>query len=370
MRQAFFVIFAASSLLAFLSSASYPKVTGPCANCHTMHNSQNGAAMATYGASGQPWTGVGPYGGLTRGTCLGCHGIGTAKIVTIGGSNIPQVWHNDASADLAGGNFAYITGGKGSGASDAKGHNVIELGNIDDILTIPPGRNPGHSLSNTNLSCSGTFGCHGIRYGTAPAGLKGAHHSNTDDGSLTIADSVANSYRFLWGVKGYENNGTYKWQNKDAANHNEYFGATAPLMNDAQCSDCHNGPHGPGALKLKPQSSMSAFCATCHPNFHNLSGIGGNASSPFTRHPTDVILPNAGEYAAYTAYSVDAPIARTTVPGAPSPVVNPGSDVVMCLSCHAAHATNYPDMLRWNYSTMNAGGGGSGGCFTCHTQKK
>jgi hypothetical protein len=42
----------------------------------------------------------------------------------------------------------------------------------------------------------------------------------------------------------------------------------------------------------------------------------------------------------------------------------------MCLSCHGAHATDYPDILRWNYDTMNAGGGGLDvGCFTCHTQK-
>jgi len=42
----------------------------------------------------------------------------------------------------------------------------------------------------------------------------------------------------------------------------------------------------------------------------------------------------------------------------------------MCLSCHVAHGSPYADMLRWDYGTMVAGGGGSGGCFTCHTQKK
>ena len=94
-------------------------IGGECSNCHTMHNSQNGAAMATYGAAGQPWTGSGPYEMLTRGDCLGCHGIGTSKIETIGGTEIPQVYHTDASGDLAGGNFAYILGTKGSGAADA-----------------------------------------------------------------------------------------------------------------------------------------------------------------------------------------------------------------------------------------------------------
>ncbi|MCG2708765.1 MAG: hypothetical protein L6246_00355, partial [Thermodesulfovibrionales bacterium] len=74
--------------------------------------------MATYGG------GTGPNSCLTRGTCFGCHGMGPTKTVTIGGSVIPQVYHTDASGDLAGGNFAYILGAKGSGASDAKGHNI------------------------------------------------------------------------------------------------------------------------------------------------------------------------------------------------------------------------------------------------------
>ena len=68
-------------------------------------------------------------------------------------------------------------------------------------------------------------------------------------------------------------------------------------------------------------------------------------------------------------YSVEAPVARPTVYSTPSPTVTPGIDVVMCLSCHSAHATPYADILRWDYSDMVAGGSGSGGCFTCHTQK-
>jgi hypothetical protein len=44
----------------------------------------------------------------------------------------------------------------------------------------------------------------------------------------------------------------------------------------------------------------------------------------------------------------------------------------MCLSCYVAHASNYPDMLHWDYSIMIAGNGetASGtGCFVCDTPK-
>jgi len=346
------------------------QVTGPCVNCHTMHNSQDGTAMATYGADGQPWKGIGPYPALTRGDCLGCHGMGTSsKIVSIGGSDIPQVFYTDASGDLAGGNFAYILGNKGSGASDAKGHNVIDLGNTDDTLTSPPGWNCAFPVSNNDLNCAGNYGCHGNRYknlGTASEIMKGAHHQNID-GKCDTADDLYNSYRFLLGVKGLENT-TDRWQNKDANSHNEYFGATTP-MTDSNCFvSCH--PFAPGPMKASPaNNTISGFCGTCHDDFHFIYGIGGDTSSPFTRHPTDVILPGSGEYSAYTSYSVEAPVARTTVPDSISNIVQPGTDVVMCLSCHAAHATDQPDILRWDYSTMIAGGSGSGGCFTCHTQK-
>ena len=200
-----------------------------------------------------------------------------------------------------------------------------------------------------------------MRHGTS---LKGAHHNNVD-GKCYIADDIYNSYRFLFGVKGLENTHD-KWQNESNTSHNEYFGATTP-MNVEGCgaSACHYK-----ATTIRPSNNtISGFCATCHGNFHSIQGIGGSTTSPFTRHPSDVVIPNEGEYQYYTTYSVEAPPGRTTVPDSVSSTVTPGSDVVTCLSCHAAHATDYPDMLKWDYNEMVAAGGGSGGCFTCHTTK-
>ncbi|MCD6526409.1 MAG: hypothetical protein J7K75_05430 [Desulfuromonas sp.] len=127
-------------------------------------------------------------------------------------------------------------------------------------------------------------------------------------------------------------------------------------------------------MVISRSGTISGYCATCHSQYHTLSyeefeGIGTTISSPFLRHPTDIVLPSTGGYADYTQYNLDAPVGRLTVPEASSSVVTPGSDVVTCLSCHVAHASNYPDMLRWDYSTMMAGGGGSGGCFICHSTK-
>lgn len=346
-------------------------INGVCSDCHTMHNSQANAPMNFDGSTT-------PNENLTRGDCLGCHAQGgSSPTVVQGTSSIPQVLHTGAT-DLAGGNFGYITGAKGSGAADNKGHNIGTLTGVEGTLSSLPGGivEAGHS-SGANVpvgdfTCAGTNGCHGGRYpdGTGPEGITGAHHKN-QDGQLNVADETANSYRFLLGVQGFESG---DWQeNATAGDHNEYYGLTAPIQ-----LGCGGGGavscHGTGGVQ-PPDGTMSQFCATCHGNFHTLEtsssdGVGGVAASPFVRHPTDLALPAVGEYAAYTTYDLQAPVARTTVPAAASGSVAPGTDAVMCLSCHVAHASDYASMLRWDYDTMLAGGGGaSNGCFTCHTTK-
>ncbi|MFH1217109.1 MAG: hypothetical protein V1706_11475 [Pseudomonadota bacterium] len=357
-------------------------ISGPCSNCHTMHNSQDGAVVDLDGG--------GPNHFLTVASCTGCHAMGSgSKIETLGASQVPQVRHTDATGDLAGGNFAYMLGTKGSGASDAKGHNVIDFSNEDDLLYGPPGgivlvgHNTGFTVNDTNLTCAGANGCHGYRASTSGIkALQGAHHGNVD-GKCDVADTPANSYRFLFSVRGLENqNVTGKWQNVSAGNHNEYFGQTLPKKLGCGASggmSCHLvGSVGP------PNHTMSEFCATCHGNFHTLTVVNASGTStgigtgikPFIRHPTDIALPNSGEYVDYNgdnSFSVESPIARAgAVPDAVSGTVDPasGTDVVMCLSCHGVHATNYNDILRWDYSTMIAAGGANGsGCFVCHTTK-
>jgi len=51
----------AVALTTAFSGQTLAKVTGRCDNCHTMHNSQAGSVMATYGADSMPWKGTGPY---------------------------------------------------------------------------------------------------------------------------------------------------------------------------------------------------------------------------------------------------------------------------------------------------------------------
>lgn len=322
-------------------------VSGPCSNCHTMHNSQNGLAVNFDGDAT-------PNRYLTRGTCVGCHAQGTTKIVSLGDSQIPQVMHTDTT-DLAGGNFYYIFG---PGGSDSKGHNVIDLGEADQTLENAPGHFHSSHLLGSKLTCAGTNGCHGtfgIGFNDPYISIDAAHHS--DDSSIT-GETAGTSYRFLRGVVGLE---ATDWENRDSEHHNEYHGHTHNEI--PNCGGCH-AIHGPVS---NPGMSIASLCVRCHLDMHR---IDTNYDEVWIRHPSDIVIPDEGEYQSYTTYNVEAPVGRVTIPDIASDVVTPGVDVVTCLSCHMAHGSNYPDMLRWDYSQIIASGGDSqNGCFICHSEK-
>ena len=171
--------------------------------------------------------------------------------------------------------------------------------------------------------------------------------------SRCIMDALSTRVRFLYNVLGGED--TSWGANATATVHNEYSGLDVTPSSRS------------GGQTWSDIETISSLCAECHGYFH--SDI--ESSGAWIRHPTDIILPNSGEYSAYTSYSNETPVGRVTIPNNPSSAVNPGTDdaIVICLSCHRAHASAYADALRWDYDTMVAGGSGSGGCFTCHATK-
>jgi hypothetical protein len=333
---------------------SYAKVTGNCANCHTMHYSQNGTRLSSWGSSG-------PYTWLNTNSCLGCHTSTSGNtIIELGGSRIPIVFNTGGypSEPLAGGNFYKPS--LGGSENDKYGHNVEGISNADNNLVYVPGK---HFGGNDQLSISDCYDCHSMGFDPGYPGIpftiartgdvlicrdchtQVKHHAND---SATIVDGTGGWYRFIYYVKGIEDS---DWEKTvSPTDHNEYQGETS--ANDS--------------------ISVSDAGCGCHGDFHalrNPSGVG--SSSPWLKHPADIALPNSGEYSAYTTYNPVAPVARPDLSGysGPSETVTPGTDQVMCLSCHRSHGSDQLDILRWDYSTMVAGGGGSGGCFTCHTQK-
>ncbi len=347
-----------------LATPAWSRVTGLCSNCHTIHNSQNGTLVDTGG----------PREKLLVNSCIGCHsntGSETIKVIGPAGyqSRVPIVYNtqeptyseeassNGSSKALAGGNFYWVVHN-----GDEYGHNVTCIPGInkDSNFSQTPGFVSGKTCScchgSGNMELTKCVFCHNPK-----------HHG--DDSGPVVGDDEEVKYRFLsldyyhpssfqegsynfYGVAGIEDD---DWeQTVNATDHNEYCGA-------ASSGDYSGASH-----------SISRFCAACHWGFY---GDNTGTMGSWVRHPTDCALPNSGEYANCTTYNPLAPVARLqdTLTGmtGPSSTVTPGEDQVSCLSCHRPHGSPYPDILRWDYEGMIAGGGGADGkgCFVCHTAK-
>ncbi len=349
------VMLAAAALVTVFCSSAMAKVTGPCSDCHTMHNSQGGSHMmlnTTIDGTGGP--DGGGYTSLTRGTCVGCHTgtVNSGPIPFVNSASVPTDY-------LAGGNFYWVAQPGGS----AKGHNVKGIPGMteDAVLTVAPGDAIGCADSchltlfepQNNTLDTGCQGCH----------LAPKHHA-LQQAAGAPALEVNGFFRFLSGhyvgdgvevigdgVEGIEDD---DWQyTNDANDHNEYLG----LVNE----NSDGGFNGIGG------NTMTAYCTGCHGNFHAQSDV----NSDWIRHPSDAVLPDTGEYLGYTVYDPIAPVARPDLTAiASTGLVANNSDMVMCLSCHRAHGSPFDDLLRWDYKDMVAGDASkTGGCFVCHTTK-
>lgn len=343
-------------VLLLAADVSLAAVTGNCSDCHTMHNSQEGSVVATGELSEA----------LLRLDCVGCH-TGSNN-----GSNTTPYIHNtmnlaDGGAEygssgieadtLAGGTFKYVIN------SDNRGHNVAGIAGTDATLFVPPGyadgglpaadgTTPGvnDSWNGAQLTCAGTFGCHGSHNSNSNVNaIRGAHHQGSGGAVNPGTDtSPAAGYRMLVGISGFEAN---NWEYRPTAtDHNQYKGIDSP----GQITD---------------QSTISYFCAECHGIFHQSSGN----ESPWLRHPTDYALSNTAatsEYREYggigNSYLPATPLASSDINNVVSTINFTSSDsIVTCLSCHRAHGSPYYKAMRWGYIESNDGGL----CSNCHTSK-
>lgn len=349
------------------SNSSQASVSGPCSNCHTMHNSQGGQLVDD----------TGPNPTLLTNDCIGCHSSSESSTyyALAGGCNVPVVLYTGGAPTeyLAGGNFWWVK--EGLGGNDTKGHNVF-LNEDDDYLDEAPGCFPTcvdgcHENFSRPYPSGDDYGNIGHKYGCQGCHINVRHHANDHpNGESGLVDSVEKGwYRFLSGhdankgVKGYED-GNWEAGHPDLSPgtdaHNEYTG--------------HTGSH------VYIIDDVTGFCTACHANFSSayaFSDSQGQVDSHghWIRHPSDAIIPDEGEYAdvggATHLYDPLTPVAKPAVDDSPDTTVTPGADMVMCLSCHRPHGSPYPDMLRWDYTQQIAGGGGDDGkgCFYCHTLK-
>lgn len=305
-----------------MPASAMAAVSGACANCHTMHNSQHGEAINADLATVNDK--------LLKGAgCAGCHTGGsndatTGVLDTADPMKPPQV--SDSTNFLAGGYFA--------GATDTEHHNVADLyaldSNFTDDINAPGGT---FTLDDGNgdpaLTCDT---CHGAS----------GHHSGGGE------------YRLL------------------------SYGSTDVVLDGA---DSGNFGVLDKAVSGYESTSMNAFCAECHGGFHGTDQYDAAAGTPWLRHPTDWSLTEADAGSTSTDYTAnygdgtDVVGAGTLAAAIPLGDDGTNADDLMCISCHRPHGSANDDMLRFAYNNGDAGDNVAGdatesfGCETCHGSK-
>ncbi|MFH0810268.1 MAG: cytochrome c3 family protein [Pseudomonadota bacterium] len=401
---------------ATLGPASAIIISRKCGGCHTIHNSEGNQKVAKTGCTAlrkqnTDFADAQPH--LLKYDCLGCHSNGEGALTqNVGGQITPVVynWGRKPSNDigLAGGNFYWVVyGGEGGEVRDRYGHNVCGISSSDTILVGKYTDVDYYSSKGADSPsfCPTCFTCHSNLSRPAaddnegnmkghPCGCQGCHcypkhhrdtdayrmlrsHAPTPEGGV---DADKNNYLAANCVWGYEDP---DWEGKDlsSAKHNEYAGSPVDPTN----------PTATG--RLSATHSITAFCVGCHvlaggDPFYGLSKVNNG----FLRHPADMAIPSRGEFTALDAesyhYNPEVPVARDYAAaggpgytfaeyikewggGEPISVVYTEFDLVMCLTCHRAHGSKYPHMLRWEYDDSQAPGegGAASNCLYCHTEK-
>lgn len=360
------IIWVSLAVIAAAPGVCFGAVKGQCSSCHTMHNSEEGSPVAyTFDSSNQQVPSELPFTKLLKTNCVGCHSqTGSQTIVTMGETKIPIVFNTfeptyppdgSSSSVLAGGNFYWVVH-----SGDQYGHNIHNLSDQDLRLggSLPaPGDDVGadpcatchRTLATEDTGCSG---CH------VPM-----HHAT---GSNTVTGAEEGWYRFLGSVM----------QNTQLAEppSEGVIGIEAPDWEQGPLPNQHNtyqGNPAPFASYLD-SGSMDQKCAGCHSLFHNDT----KSASAWIRHPVNMTIPDSGEFTDFTTYNPLVPVARQNIAAADAnfSTINRGSDMVSCISCHRAHGSPYPAMMRWAYRSWPdtdpyTGLPAVNGCAVCHTSK-
>lgn len=283
-----------------------------CAGCHTMHNSQDGAPIDTVNVTGNPYL---LKAANSTDQCLSCH------------ADYGQFYGGLGYG--AGGDFYWLTktytwtahGHDRESTGDSHGHNVISPANgilADQTLTEAP----GGDFDSDWLTCTSCHDPHGnmnfrILYGSALGPIYvGGRYNFTEDAPL----AAGNSRR------------------------------TMPVDGDPETNLAHT----------VYKSGMGEWCANCHETFHS------DNTTNFVHPVSEDLNGLADNYNAYvssddqtggsqlTAYwglvpFEDIDVDLETVDTENYTAGPAANDQVMCVTCHRAHATAFPDIGRWDF---------------------
>jgi hypothetical protein len=350
---------AALAMLMFAanSQAFHSGGVAECSGCHSMHAPKVGGSFLLVGTDASS-------------TCLTCH--------MHAGDTGPSSYHiATADADMPagtapkqrtpGGDFGWlrktynmtIRGTTSTEWGQSHGHNIVALDTVfaadTDNTTAP-----GGTFSSSQLGCTSCHDPHGrVRrlsdgsyvtggnLGSVGAPIIGSGSYNNS--ATPAAGQAVGAYRLLRGVN-------------DATVSGVTFAGVAIAVTPSTYNQTEATNQVRTAYGASGANTWGNWCASCHPAMHS----SGNYV-----HPVDQSLgtPIANIYNAYiksgdlsgaaaTSFNSLVPFAENTgdIATLKTHASNTGgylngpgtSDKVTCLSCHRAHASGWPEALRWN----------------------
>jgi hypothetical protein len=376
-----------------------------CYDCHTIHNSADGAYVINGGA---------PYARLlsqptATDVCIQCHiypassAFNAPAVMSIFGT-LP------GTLALPAGDFYW------SMIYPERGHNPGKsLGVQSSIMPSDPvlTTSPGGNYSTEDWDCTSCHDPHN-RFGADVAPwrqlrrkVNGIVHTGEETVAFGVETYGGDQGPTAAGFEPIKSNS--RGDIRGGPNETSYVNTRA----DGNPIEGANLFQAEGDInKNVYRGGFSSFCATCHGDFHGGDGESRSAdngqtrvASTWVRHPTNVAMNEAGSKYGITTYTAAVTNAQGTSPNPVGydwkyPLVQPDADFtvrrnlasaaspatalgearIMCLTCHKAHATKYDNMTRWdanahsfiaNGQTDFAGKVSSGdnpayGCGKCH----
>ena len=275
-----------------------------CDGCHAMHNSQDGVEVTDT---------PGDYlqkGSDPSSTCLACHASYGQQAGGFGyGSGGDFYWLTKT--------FTWVSHGAKESTGDSHGHNIIALDNDltsnDAVLGLTP---PGAmGALDSELACSSCHDPHG------------------KDGNPLL----------LWGIGDTRGD--------------KVFTSAAPVIESPGRRTTASGNPVSDTEHTAFGSGMSDWCANCHTDFldgeamHPADeGLGSTIATNYNKYvSTDVIDAGNGPISYWEAVPFETGEAQDVLDTGRTAGPTSASKV-MCLSCHRAHASAFPDAGRWDFT--------------------
>ncbi|HEX6944024.1 MAG TPA: cytochrome c3 family protein [Gemmatimonadaceae bacterium] len=287
-----------------------------CADCHTMHFSQQHGygtgATSTYPEGFTPLAGAGPHAYLLRNEvnelCLTCHDGETTAPDVLGANTNTYVRMAGALNEVA-----------DAAAVQETGHT---LGTTDPA----PGSNPSWAASTTGLECTNCHFPHGGSNYRNMAGNPG-NYSSLGRSYVAVtynagaAPTYAGSFPQDLTKDIYQHDGSLN----QLATH--YAWANVDFNEPAATPALYGG------------SSYAFFCKGCHTDFHGDKGgpeVGGATGEAWLRHPAAVanIGEMGGGHSSYSRYSGLTNHVKTMSASGVWPATDNSPS---CFSCHKSH---------------------------------